>query len=345
MSSQSKEWILTGCSGLDDLKTRTVRTPPLGSFDVLVKMKALSLNHRDVVLALGLYPLPWTKDVVVGSDGSGEVIQVGEQVTKFKAGDRVATSFYQNHESGPLTVTAAQSALGSLKDGAFREYAVIPEQGLVPVPEGYTWRQAASLTCTAVTAWNALFGDKKTVAGDTVLIQGTGGVSLFALEFAKAVGATVIAVTSSDEKAKLLKVMGANEVVNYTEFPEWGSKVKELSKNGEGVDIILDIAGGKTLLQSLGSVKLGGVVTLIGIHDGFNPVEWPSILQILVHGCTVRAIAAGSRAQFQELVECINTHAIEPVLDNQVFQFNDMKAAYAYLLTKKHMGKIVIDVE
>ena len=142
-------------------------------------------------------------------------------------------------------------------------------------------------------------------------------------------------MTSSDEKAKLLKDMGANEVVNYTEFPEWGQKVKELSKNCEGVDIVLDIAGGKTLLQSLRSVKLGGVVTLIGIHDGFNPAEWPSILQVLVHGCTVRSIAAGSRAQFQDLVECINTHAIVPVLDGRVFGFDDIRAAYAYIVSLK----------
>jgi len=131
----------------------------------------------------------------------------------------------------------------------------------------------------------------------------------------------------------MLKDMGATEVVNYAEFPEWGTKVKELTRNGEGVDMVLDIAGGKTLLQSLQSVKLGGVVTLIGIHDGFNPAEWPSILQVLVHGCSVRAIAAGSRAQFQELVEYINTHAIVPVLDEQVFEFGDMREAYAYLVS------------
>jgi len=154
-------------------------------------------------------------------------------------------------------------------------------------------------------------------------------------QFAKAVGATVIAVTSSDEKARLLKSLGANEVVDYTDIPEWGSKVKELSKNGEGVDIVLDIAGGKTLLQSLGSVKLGGVVTLIGIHDGHNPAEWPSILQVMVNGCSVRAIAAGSRAHFKELVKCINTHAIVPVLDRQVFGFDDLKAAYAYLVSAR----------
>jgi NADPH:quinone reductase-like Zn-dependent oxidoreductase len=129
-----------------------------------------------------LYPLPWIKDVVVGSDGAGEVIEIGDRVTEFKKGDRVATAFYQDHGSGPLTVTAAQTALGSLKDGAFRQYAVFPEHGLVHVPESLTWHEAASLTCAAVTAWNALFGDRKTVAGDTIMIQGTGGVSLFALE-------------------------------------------------------------------------------------------------------------------------------------------------------------------
>ncbi|KAF4634114.1 hypothetical protein G7Y89_g4008 [Cudoniella acicularis] len=344
MSVQSKEWILTDCSGLNDLTTRTVSTPPLGSFDVLVKMKALSLNHRDVVLALGLYPLPCIKDVVAGSDGAGEVIQIGDRVTKFKKGDRVATTFYQDHATGPLTVAAAQSALGSLKDGAFKQYAVLPEQGLVHVPESLTWAEAASLTCAAVTAWNALFGDRKTVAGDTILIQGTGGVSLFALEFAKAVGATVIAITSSDEKAKLLKKMGAKEVVNYTANPDWGQKVKELSDKSEGVDMVLDIAGGKTLLQSLKSVKLGGVITLIGIHDGFNPAEWPSLLEVLGHMCTVRAIAAGSRAQFEELVKVIDTNAIKPVLDKNVFGFDEMKAAYEYLLTKKHIGKVIINV-
>lgn len=146
-------------------------------------------------------------------------------------------------------------------------------------------------------------------------------------------GATIIAITSSEEKATMLKNMGAKEVINYTAIPDWGQKAKELSKNSEGVDMVLDIAGGKTLLQSLKSVKLGGVVTLIGIHDGFNPADWPSTLEVLAHGCTVRAIAAGSRTHFQDLVEVINTNAIKPVLDKKVFGFDEMKEAYAYLVS------------
>jgi NADPH:quinone reductase-like Zn-dependent oxidoreductase len=151
------------------------------------------------------------------------------------------------------------------------------------------------------------------------------------------VGANVIAITSSDEKADLLKSMGAKEVINYTKNPEWGQKVKDLTKNGEGVDNVLEIAGGKTLLQSLKSVKLGGVITLIGIHDGFNPAEWPSILEVLGHMCTVRAIAAGSRSQFEELVKVVDRNAIKPVLDKQVFRFDEMKEAYEYLVSEKFL--------
>ncbi|KFY15591.1 hypothetical protein V492_01884 [Pseudogymnoascus sp. VKM F-4246] len=345
MSVKTKEWILTGTSGLDDLKTRVINTPLLGDFDVLVKMKALSLNHRDVVVALGLYPLPWVPDVVVGSDGAGKVIQVGDKVTEFKKGDRVATTFYQDHPSGSLSIAAGQSALGSLKDGAFRQYAVIPEGGLVHVPESLNWREAASLTCAAVTAWNALFGDRKTIESDMVQIQGTGGVSLFALQFAKAVGATVIALTSTDEKEKLLRDLGADEVINYTTNPNWGQKVKELSAKGEGVDKVLDVVGGKSLLQSIKSVKLGGVITVIGVLDGLNPVDWPSTLEILASMSTVRAIACGSKAQFDELVKFIDANTIKPVLDKKVFGFDNLKEAYGYLLNKKHIGKVIVNVE
>ncbi|KAH8669455.1 hypothetical protein BGZ60DRAFT_538167 [Tricladium varicosporioides] len=345
MTLQSKQWILSNTTGFDNLNIQVASIPPLGEYDVLVKMKAISVNHRDAVLAVGAYPLPVVKGIVAGSDGAGEVIEVGSRVVEFKKGDRVATTFYQDHTSGPLNPRAVTTSLGAFKDGSFREFAVIPQSGLAHTPKSLNWREASTLGTAALTAWNALYGDRKLIAGDTVLVQGTGAVSLFALQFAKAAGATVIATTSLDEKFALLKGLGADHIINYKKNQNWGQTAKDISVNGEGVDILLDIGGGNTLLQSFSSIKLGGVITVIGNLDGLNPIEWPSVLQALMHMCSIRAIAVGNRAQFYDMVKAIDANGIKPILDKHVFKFESMAEAYQYLWDQKHCGKIVIDIE
>lgn len=295
---------------------------------------------------MGKYPFPQREGVVPGSDGAGTVEAVGRNVHRFKPGDRVATLFNQGHLGGPVDPYNINTGVGGVVDGVLREYGAYDEQGLVKIPGNLNWLEASTLTCAAVTAWNALYGleSKGLKPGDTVLTQGTGGVSIFAVQFAKAAGARVIATTSSEDKAETLKKLGANHVINYKEDPNWGVTAKKLTSNGEGVDHIFEVGGPRTMKQSLEAIKMEGVISIIGFLGGMTR-DAPSFVDCLNRVCTVRGVLVGSRLQFEAMNRAIEANNIKPVVDKQVFALDQLKDAYQYMWDQKHFGKLCIMIE
>ncbi len=327
-------------TGFDDLTLTHADLPPVGRGQVLVRMRAASLNFRDLSVATGKYMLSaLPPDLVPLSDGAGEVIETGAGVSRVKAGDRVAGIFMQSWLGGEMEPSHGQSALGGAVDGVLAEYVVFDEHGLVHIPEHLSYEQAATLPCAAVTAWNALFGLHPLQPGQTVLILGTGGVSIFALQFAHAAGARVIATSSSDEKLERVRAMGASDGINYKAEPEWQNAVRALTA-GRGVDHVVEVGGPGTLARSLGAVRGGGVVTLIGVltRGQIDP------LAIFGSGGIVRPIYVGSRQMFEAMNRAITLHRIEPVID-RVFAFDEVKEAYRHLKGATHVGKVVIRID
>ena len=267
-------------------------------------------------------------------------------MNRFKTGDKVLTLFNQAHIGGSLNGLSVQSGLGGAIDGTFRSVAAFDQEGLVSMPEGLSFVEASTLTCAGLTAWNALFGlvDKKLTAGQWVLTQGTGGVSIFAVQFAKAAGAKVIATTSSSEKAKLLEKLGADHIINYKDTPEWGAKAKELT-GGVGVDHVIEVAGPASMKQSLDSIKIDGVITIIGFVGGTE--GGPSFLENLNKLCTTRGILVGNRTQMEDMCRAIEAHPdkLRPVVDPKVFNLEQLKEAYEYQWSGKHQGKVCIEVK
>ncbi len=325
--------------GFDDLTLTTGDLPPCGRGQVLVRMRAASLNFRDLSVATGRYVLgTLPPDLVPLSDGAGEVVEVGEGVTRVKSGDRVAGIFMQGWLGGEMEPAYGLTALGGAINGVLAEYVVFDEQGLVQIPDHLSYEQAATLPCAAVTAWNALFGLQALQPGQTVLTLGTGGVSIFALQFARAAGARVIATSSSDDKLERARALGASDGVNYKTNPEWQHAVRALT-DGRGVDHVVEVGGPGTLGRSLGAARGGGVVTLIGVltRGQIDPMA------IFVGGATVRPIYVGSRQMFEAMNRAIALHRIEPVID-RVFPFEEAREAYRYLKGATHLGKVVISM-
>ncbi|RYO84197.1 hypothetical protein DL766_008279 [Monosporascus sp. MC13-8B] len=276
--SSQKQWSVSGKDkDFDGLQLVDAPVPKVGENDVLVKLHAASLNYRDLIIPKGMYPFPASFPVVACSDGAGEVVEVGSKVSRFAKGDRVVTLFNQGHQFGPIDIAASHTGLGGAIDGTLREFAVFNENGLVRAPRNLDYAEASTLTCAALTSWNALYGLKPLKPGETVLVQGTGGVSVFALQFAKAAGATVIATTSSNEKAQTLKKLGAHHVINYKEDANWGETAKKLTPGGAGVDHVVEVGGAGTLEQSLKAVKFEGVISVIGFLGGAKAM--PSIIE------------------------------------------------------------------
>ena len=324
--------------GLDSL-TLTERPDPKPSYgQVLIKLRSLSLNYRDLMVVKGLYnpklPLP----LIPFSDGVGEVVAVGEGVTRVNIGDRVAGIFFQKWLAGELTAEKAESALGGAIEGMLAEYVVLHEDGVVHVPEHLTDEEAASLPCAAVTAWNALFTSGGLKAGDTVLIQGTGGVSIFALQFALLAGARVIATSSSNEKLERVLQLGASDGINYKQTPDWGKKVRELTAGG-GVDYVVEVGGAGTLTESLRAVRYGGQISLIGVLTGGSAEI--NTASILMKNVKVQGIYVGSREMFEAMNSAIALHKLHPVCD-RVFPFHEAPEALKYMETGSHFGKICI---
>ncbi|OJD35556.1 alcohol dehydrogenase [Diplodia corticola] len=340
-----KEWRVKGQNGNDSLiLNEQAAVPKLGDKDVLVKFHAASLNYRDLIIPKGMYPFALQDNVVPASDGAGEVVSVGSRVTRFKQGDKVATLFNQGHIAGSLDLASVGTGVGGVVDGCLRQYGAFDQDGLVHVPKNLNWLEASTLSCAALTAWNGLYGleGRALKQGDWVVTQGTGGVSMFALQFAKAAGAKVIATTSSQAKAEKLKKLGADHVLNYKEVSDWGEQAKQLT-GGRGVDFVIEVGGPKTMAQSLKSVRIDGIIAIIGFVGG-QQQEQPTFLDCLSNLCTVRGLLVGSRAQFDDMNRAIEANDIHPVLDDQVFSLEQTKDAYQYMWDQKHFGKLTIKI-
>ena len=326
-------------TGIDDLALVEAPKPRPGRGQALVRMHAASLNFRDLSVASGKYMLSkLPPNLVPLSDGAGEVVEVGDDVTRLKPGDRVAGIFMQTWLGGELEPQQRGSALGGAIDGVLAEYVVFDAEGLVHIPEHLSFEQAATLPCAAVTAWNALYGLQPLQPGQTVLVLGTGGVSIFALQFAHAARARVIATSSSDEKLERARALGASDGVNYKATPEWQNTVRELT-DGRGVDHVVEVGGPGTIARSLGASRGGGVVTLIGVltRGQIDP------LVIFGSGAIVRPIYVGSRQMFEAMNRAIALHRIEPVID-RVCGFEEAREAYRHLKGATHVGKVVIAI-
>ncbi|KAF2645612.1 NAD(P)-binding protein [Massarina eburnea CBS 473.64] len=344
--STIKQWTVEGQNGFESLKlNEKAPLPELGDRDVLVKFHAASLNFRDLIIPKGQYPFPVKDNIIPGSDGAGTVEAVGSRVTRFKTGDKVVTLFSQGHLAGSLDHASLGTGLGGVVDGTLREYGSFDEQGLVHAPSNLSFGESATLSCAALTAWNALYGleTRAIKPGQTVLTQGTGGVSIFAVQFAKAAGARVIATTSSADKAEVLKKYGADHVINYKETPNWGEQAKSLTPGGRGVEHVVEVGGPTTMAQSLKAVAIDGVISIIGFIGGFSK-DQPTFLDCLNNICTVRGLLVGSRLQLEDMIRAIEQNDIHPVVDSKTFTLTELKDAYQYMWDQKHFGKLVIKI-
>ncbi|KAL9027485.1 MAG: hypothetical protein Q9196_003999 [Gyalolechia fulgens] len=290
--------------------------------------------------------MPAKENVVPGSDGAGTVEAVGARVTQFQPGDKVLTLFNQAHYAGPIGLGIVNTGLGCALDGALRQYGSFEENGLVHMPSSIDFKQGSTLSCAALTAWNSLYGleSKALKPGDTVLTQGTGGVSIFALQFAKAAGARVIATTSSDSKAETLRKLGADTVLNYKTDTSWGESAKQASPYGLGVDHILEVGGPTSMAQSVKAIKPEGVISIIGFLGGMSKNQ-PSYLECFHNICTFRGVLVGSRLQFQQMNAAIDSCGIKPVIDDKVFALEELKDAYQYMWEQKHFGKLTVRID
>ncbi len=325
--------------GIENLAAVEREQPVPNAGEVLVKIHAASLNYRDLRMVQGTYNPKLKMPLVPFSDGAGEVAAVGESVTRFKTGDRVCPIFMQGWTQGEVNFEKARTTLGGDLDGVLREYAVFDEQGLVAIPEHLSYEEAATLPCAAVTAWHALADSGNLQAGETVLALGTGGVSIFALQFAKLLGAKVIITSSSDEKLEHAKTLGADFTINYRENPEWDAVVKEITGK-RGVDHVIEVGGPGTLQRSIGSVKMGGHIAFIGVVAGTGDVN---LMQIFMKTIKLQGIFVGSRRMFEEMNAAISEHKLKPVID-KVFEFDQVREALRYMESGAHFGKIVVKV-
>jgi NADPH:quinone reductase-like Zn-dependent oxidoreductase len=324
--------------GLDSLNLVDLPDPKPGPGQVLVRVRAASLNFRDLLTVKGLYnprmPLPR----IPFSDGAGEVVATGAGVTRVKPGDRVAGIFMQTWLGGRPTAAMTESALGGAIDGMLAEQVVLHEDGLVHIPAHLSYEEASTLPCAAVTAWNALFCEGRLQPGHTVLVQGTGGVSIFALQFARMVGARVIATSSSDEKLARARALGASEGINYRTTPDWEKKVWELTGR-EGVDHVIEVGGAGTINKSLQCLRLAGTISMIGVLAG-GSAEVRTVLMLHKYA-RVQGIYVGSREMFEGMNRAIAGHALRPVVD-RVFPFTEARQALRHMESAAHFGKIVL---
>jgi NADPH:quinone reductase-like Zn-dependent oxidoreductase len=325
--------------GPDGLRCEELPDPTPGPGQVLVRLRALSLNYRDLLIAKGAYNPRLKRPFIPVSDGAGEVVATGAGVSRLRPGDRVIAGFAPAWLDGPLTEAKARSALGAEADGLLAQQAVLAEEAWVPIPPHLSFEEAATLPCAALTAWNALVETGGVKPGDSVLIQGTGGVSLFALQFARLAGARVLATSSSDQKLARARDLGASDGINYKSTPDWDQRVRELT-GAQGVDLIVEVGGAGTLPRSLRAVRLGGTIALIGVLSGggeFNPIS------VLMKNIRLQGIFVGSRRMLEAMLRAIDGNQLRPVID-RVFEFDQAIEALKYLESGAHSGKVVISV-
>ena len=325
-------------TGLDSIKIETRDVPDPGPGEVRVRVRASSLNYHDLAVAMGM--IPTDPGRILLSDGAGEVDAVGDGVTGWKTGDRVLSLFFPNWQSGPPEMSGLLGVPGDHRDGFAAEYVCVPETALTPMPSGLDFAQAATLPCAALTAWRALFVERRTQPGDIILTQGSGGVSVFALQMAKAAGATVISTSSSDEKLQTLKSMGADHLINYKTTPKWGAAAREITQ-GRGVDGIVEIGGPGTLSESITACRVGGDIALIGVLTGVSG-EVPTA-RLFQSNITLSGITVGSAAHQRDMVRAFEANGIEPHISDR-FALDELAKAFAHQAGGRHFGKIVIEI-
>jgi NADPH:quinone reductase-like Zn-dependent oxidoreductase len=332
--------------GVDHLKRVELPMLQIAPGMVLIKVRAVSLNYRDLMIVKGVYNPKMALPRIPCSDGAGEVAAIGEGVSRARVGDRVCGIFMQRWLDGPPTAERSKAALGGDVDGMLAEYVLLAEDGVVLFPEHLSYEEAATLPCAGVTAWNALHhaGEQANPAlpGDTIVIQGTGGVSIFALQLAKLLGARVIGTSSSEEKLTRAYGLGLDEGCNYKERPEWSKWVSEMT-GGQGADRIIEVGGAGTFGQSLRAARVGGVIAQIGVLSGAATSEPLALTPILHKQLRVQGIYVGSRAMFEQMNAAVIKARLHPVVD-RVFAFDQARDAFLHMESASHFGKIVIRV-
>jgi len=333
--------IQPGSNSLDGVKLVNRPDPEAGLGQVIVRPRAWTLNFRDLSTALGRYPQRLERPIVPLSDGAGEVIKLGPGVTRWKTGDRVASCFFQGWIDGRFRPEFAATALGGgTCDGMLAEQVALSAEGLVRIPDGLDFAQAASLTCAGLTAWQALFVRGRLAPGEWVLALGTGGVSVFALQFAKAAGARVVITSSSDEKLAKAKVLGADATVNYKKYPEWEAEVVKAT-GGQGVDHVTEVGGAGTIGRSLAALRHGGNIGVIGNLTGREASL--NLSAVLGKLANVNGIYVGSRAMYEAMNAAVTANKIKPVID-KTFGFDQALDAYRYQQSGAHFGKVAIAI-
>ncbi len=327
--------------GIDSLEFVERPTPEPGPGEVLVQVRAVSYNYRDLMVVKGLYNPKLKLPRIPVSDGAGEVTAIGEGVTRWKPGDRVAGIFMQNWIDGPPNATKSRGALGGDVDGMMAEYVVLKDTGLVAIPQHLSFQEAATLPCAAVTAWNALsVGDIR--PGSTVLIQGTGGVSIFALQLARLRGARVLGISSSYEKLERAYSLGLDGGLNYADSPEWDRWAMD-ETGGEGVDLVVEVGGVGTIHRSLRALRIGGAIAQVGVLSGTSEAPPLQISSMLHKQVRMQGIYVGSRKDFEDLNRAINLVQLRPVGEN--FPWSQARQALSRMEEGSHFGKLVLTVE
>lgn len=334
-----KAIVISGSFGLGSLTSVELADPAPGPGQVVLRMRAASLNYRDLMMVRGQYnpkqPLP----LVPLSDGVGEVIEVGPNVTTLKKGDRVCPIFAQGWLSGEVTAQALRTTLGGPLPGVLSELFVVPEASVVKPPAHLSDEEAATLPCAAVTAFNALFCTGNLSPGDTVLVQGTGGVSIFALQFAKMAGARAIVTSSSDEKLERAKALGAWETINYKTTADWDKRALALT-DGKGCDHIIEVGGAGTLMRSLRAVRPAGTVSVIGVLASAS--QEVNVLPVLMRHLKLQGIMVGSRAMFEQMCRAIEANQMKPVVEEKTFAMDEVQKALSHMEAGGHFGKIAL---
>ncbi len=334
---ESKAMFVNAGGGFNTVITEQIEVKKPSTHEITVRLHANSLNYHDYAVVKGLWA-PSEKRIPM-ADGAGEVIEVGENVTEFKVGDSVVSTFFPTWINGEPVVDGFSSVPGDGIDGYAREYVTSSSSSFTKAPKGWSHVEASTLTTAALTAWRALMCFNAIKAGDSVLLQGTGGVSIFALQFAKMMGAKVIATSSSEQKMERLRDMGADHVINYRTEARWGERAKELN-GGVGVDHVVDIGGGQTLEQSLTAVRVGGQISLIGILSG-QTCEI-NIVKAFIQQVRLQGVLVGSRSQQQEMIKAIEVNQMKPIID-KVFSLDNMVDAFEYQESNRHFGKICLE--
>lgn len=333
-----RQYELAAERGLDNLTIVERETPAPGAGEVLVRVRATSLNFHDYIVVMGWFPAENGR--IPMSDGAGEVVAVGEGVTKFKAGDRVMGTFFADWIDGPVDAKRVSRMRGDQVDGYMAEYVARSEEDFTLIPDGLSYEEASTLPCAGLTAWRALFVEAQIKPGDVVLVQGSGGVSVFALQFARMAGASVIATTSSDAKAQKLRDLGATHVINYNTTPDWHKEAVALT-GGRGVDVLVEVVGGEGIVQSIGAVRTGGAIVLVGALSR-KPLQFP-MLGLLNGNKRMIGITVGSRKEQDEMVAAISASGMKPVVSD-VFAFEQLADAFRHQEAHGHFGKICVSI-